>query len=50
MLEGSTSRLMFGALIGALTVSLLLPATWLVVQFLKNRTKGYAILPITFCW
>ncbi|WP_312397386.1 DUF6796 family protein [Chryseobacterium sp.] len=43
MLEGSTSRLMFGALIGALTGPLLLPATWLVFQFFKDRTKGYAI-------
>ncbi|NIF06217.1 hypothetical protein F3J23_12285 [Chryseobacterium sp. Tr-659] len=43
MLEGSTSRLMFGALIGALTGPLLLPATWLVYQFFKNTKAGYAI-------
>ncbi|WP_326983323.1 DUF6796 family protein [Chryseobacterium sp. MYb264] len=43
MLEGSTARLMFGTLIGALTGPLLLPATWLVYQFFKDRTKGYAV-------
>jgi hypothetical protein len=43
MLEGSTSRLMFGALIGALTGPLLLPATWLVYQFFKDTKKWYAI-------
>ena len=43
MLEGSTSRLMFGALIGALTGLLLLPATWLVYQFFKDTKKWYAV-------
>ncbi|RLJ32151.1 hypothetical protein CLU97_1597 [Chryseobacterium sp. 7] len=43
MLEGSTSRLMFGALIGALTGPLLLPATWLVYQFFKDTQKWYAV-------
>ncbi|PIF45521.1 hypothetical protein CLU96_2530 [Chryseobacterium sp. 52] len=44
MLEGSTPRLMFGALIGALTGPLLLPATWLVYQFFTDRKKWYAVL------
>ncbi|WP_284460276.1 DUF6796 family protein [Chryseobacterium sp.] len=44
MLEGSTSRLMFGALIGALSAPLLFPATWLVYQFFRDKTKWYAIL------
>lgn len=39
MLEGSTPRLMFGALIGALTGPLLLPATWLVYQFFHRQEK-----------
>ncbi|CAM3158222.1 hypothetical protein DRF59_12750 [Chryseobacterium flavum] len=43
MLEGSTPRLMFGALIGALTAPLLLPATWLVYQFFKDKEKKYAV-------
>jgi len=43
MLEGSTSRLMFGALIGALTGSLLLPATWVVYQFFRDTQKWYAV-------
>ncbi|MBV8325145.1 DUF6796 family protein [Chryseobacterium sp.] len=43
MLEGSTLRLMFGALIGALTGPLLLPATWLVYQFFKDTQKWYAV-------
>ncbi|ASE60703.1 hypothetical protein H3Z85_16100 [Chryseobacterium indologenes] len=43
MLEGSASRLMFGALIGALTGPLLLPATWLVYQFFKDTKKWYAV-------
>ncbi|MGE8513555.1 MAG: DUF6796 family protein [Chryseobacterium culicis] len=43
MLEGSTSRLMFGALIGALTGPLLLPVTWLVYQFFKDTQKWYAV-------
>lgn len=43
MLEGSTARLMFGALIGALTGPLLLPATWLVFQFFKEKSRWYAV-------
>lgn len=43
MLEGSTPRLMFGALIGALTAPLLIPASWLVFQFFRDRKKWYAI-------
>lgn len=43
MLEGSTPRLMFGALIGALTAPLLFPASWLVFQFFIDRKKWYAI-------
>ncbi len=44
MLTGSTQRLMFGALIGALTTPLLLPAMWLVYQFFPDRKKWYALL------
>lgn len=43
MLEGSAPRLMFGALIGALSGPLLLPATWLVYQFFKDTQKWYAV-------
>lgn len=43
MLEGSTPRLMFGALIGALTAPLLLPATWLAYCFFRDTKKWYAI-------
>lgn len=43
MLEGSTARLMFGALIGALTGPLLIPASWLVYQFFKDTQKWYAV-------
>lgn len=43
MLEGSTPGLMFGALIGALTGPLLLPATWLVFQFFKDTRKWYSV-------
>lgn len=44
MLEGSTNRLMFGALFGALTAPLLLAAMWLVYQFFADKTKWYAVL------
>ncbi|MFT4031832.1 MAG: hypothetical protein QM669_05395 [Siphonobacter sp.] len=44
MLTGSTQRLMFGALIGALSAPLLLPTMWLVYQFFGNRAKWYALL------
>ncbi len=50
MLEGSASRLMFGALIGALTGPLLLPATWLVYQFLRTLKNGMPSLSIGFYW
>lgn len=43
MLEGSTNRLMFGALIGALTAPLLLTAMWLVYQFFTDKKKWYAV-------
>ncbi len=43
MLEGTTSGLMFGALIGALTGPLLLPATWLVLQFFKDTERWYSV-------
>lgn len=43
MLEGSTTRLMFGALIGSLTGPMLLPAMWLVSQCFKDSEKWYAI-------
>lgn len=42
MLEGSSSRLMFGALIGAMTASLFLPGIWLSYQFIKDRSRWYA--------
>ncbi|MGO3108105.1 DUF6796 family protein [Sphingobacterium sp. JB170] len=44
MLKGSTGRLMFGALIGALTGPLLLAAMWLVRQFFAETKKWYAVL------
>lgn len=43
MLEGSTNRLMFGALIAAMTATLFLPGVWLVYQYFKEKTKWYAI-------
>lgn len=43
MLEGSTPRLMFGALIGALSAPLLLAAIWLVYQYFCEKQKGYAV-------
>lgn len=42
MLEGSTSRLMFGALIAAMTATLFLPGVWLVYQYFKEKDKWYA--------
>ncbi|MGT2895860.1 DUF6796 family protein [Streptococcus entericus] len=44
MLEGSTPRLMFGALIGALTAPLLLPAMWLLRQFFRGQNSCSAWL------
>lgn len=42
MLEGSQSRLMFGALIAAMSAILFLPAVWLVFQYFKDKSKWYA--------
>lgn len=39
MLEGSTNRLMFGALIAAMTAVLFLPGIWLSFQFIKKQFK-----------
>lgn len=39
MLEGSTKRLMFGALIAAMTAVLFLPGIWLSYQFVNNQFK-----------
>ncbi len=41
MLEGSTQRLMFGALIAAMTAILFLPGVWLAYQYVKDRSKWY---------
>lgn len=43
MLEGSTDRLMFGALIAAMTATLFLPGVWLVYQYFNERKKWYAL-------
>lgn len=42
MLNGSTRRLMFGALIAALTASFYLPGMWLIYQCFKDKSKWYA--------
>ncbi|MFD2556110.1 DUF6796 family protein [Sphingobacterium tabacisoli] len=42
MLEGSTARLMFGALIAAMTATLFLPCVWLVYQYFNEKKKWYA--------
>lgn len=39
MLEGSMQRLMFGALITAMTAPFYLPSMWLMYQFFKDKTK-----------
>ena len=39
MLTGSTRRLMFGALVGALSAPLLIPTMWLVYQFFIDKQK-----------
>ncbi|WP_128331505.1 DUF6796 family protein [Apibacter sp. HY039] len=44
MLQGSTERLMAGALIAAMTASLFLPGIWLAFQFVKDKTKWYAYI------
>jgi len=43
MLEGSSQRLLFGALIGAMTATLFLPGIWLSYQFFRNRSSWYAL-------
>ncbi|WP_437918508.1 DUF6796 family protein [Sphingobacterium sp. LRF_L2] len=43
MLEGSSNRLMFGALIGAMTATLFLPGIWLSYQFVIDKSKWYAL-------
>ncbi|MCY4780045.1 hypothetical protein ORI89_10315 [Sphingobacterium sp. UT-1RO-CII-1] len=43
MLEGSTNRLMFGALIAAMTATLFLPCVWLVYQYFKEKEKWYTL-------
>lgn len=42
MLEGSTERLMFGALIASMTAVLFLPGVWLAYQFFLDKSKWYA--------
>ena len=44
MLEGSTNRLMFGALIASMTAVLFLPGVWLAYQFFSDRSKWHAWL------
>ncbi len=44
MLEGSTERLMFGALVAAMSAYLFLPAVWLATQYFKDRSKWYSII------
>ncbi|MBB1647511.1 DUF6796 family protein [Sphingobacterium sp. UME9] len=42
MLEGSINRLMFGALIAAMTATLFLPGVWLVYQYILDKNTWYA--------
>lgn len=42
MLNGSTQRLMFGALIAAMTASFYLPGIWLIYQCFNDKSKWYA--------
>lgn len=42
MIEGSTQRLMWGALIASMSAFLFLPAVWLAYQFFKDKTKPHA--------
>lgn len=44
MLQGSTERLMSGALIAAMTASLFLPAIWLAIQYCKDKNTWYFYL------
>lgn len=41
MLQGSTERLMYGALIAAMTASLFLPGIWLTYQYIKDKNPWY---------
>lgn len=41
MLEGSSSRLMFGALIASMTATLFLPGVWLACQYIIDKNKWY---------
>lgn len=42
MLNGSTQRLMFGALIAAMTAPFYLPGMWLIYQCFNDKSKWYA--------
>ncbi|WP_410877798.1 DUF6796 family protein [Myroides sp. DW712] len=42
MIEGSTQRLMWGALLASMSAFLFLPAVWLAYQFFKDKTKPHA--------
>jgi len=42
MLEGSSERLMFGALIASMTAVFFLPGVWLAYQYFKDQSKWYA--------
>lgn len=44
MVEGSSQRLMFGALIASMSAFLFLPGIWLEYQFFKQKTKPHAWL------
>ena len=42
MIEGSTERLMWGALIASMSAFLFLPGVWLAYQFFKEKQKPHA--------
>ncbi len=42
MIEGSTERLMWGALIASMSAFLFLPGVWLAYQFFRDKTKASA--------
>lgn len=42
MLNGSTERLMFGALLAAMTAPFYLPGMWLIYQYFPDKSKWYA--------
>jgi len=44
MIEGSTERLMWGALLASMSAFLFLPGVWLAYQFFKDKTKPHAWL------